>query len=650
MSKVYKRIFDSSCDGIILIDKKGIIIQINKSCCRIFGYQESELVGQKVNMLMPSPHKEAHDRYLRQYREEKTKMPIKPRKVKALNKSGESIFVELSIFEIDDERCAGIIRDLQYVDDQEKEHLQDLEDRNMFAANISHELRTPLNSIINMTVLLKDAFSEIRNLIPNDKYDLMDDQISTISRSGTILLTQINDLLDYAKLSAHKLTLKHESFSLRKCVEECQQIHAPIARIKEIEILTCIEPDVPNGIIGDEDRLTQVLVNLIGNAVKFTEKGKITITVSMPEEVEEEETRTIKFSITDTGIGIDDADRKKLFQAFVQIDGSHVRKYEGTGLGLVISKKICQLMNGDIWLEKSALGLGSTFSFTIKCKINSTVRHVIAHDDIKYLKGKHVLLVDDQQSNLDLFITYLLEWEMIPIATTNPNTALLYVKRSQPFDIILLDIKMPQINGLQLAQKIMDHREYCKKQGMVIKECPLLALSSAGPDISSKHFDSILQKPITKDMLLRKMLQLVLGIHENNKVSKRSNENKIPILVAEDNVDNQKVIRGLLKKNGFTNVMVVENGRLAIDELERNHYSIVLLDIKMPVMSGLEAATYINSHYSGLNKPKLIALTAVATYGERDFYIKEGGMDDYISKPINEKDLVNTLGKYLGSV
>jgi PAS domain S-box-containing protein len=608
----------------------------------MLGYTKCEVVGKNVNIFMQSPHKEMHDTYMRECREHTRSLFISPRKVPAIKKDGETFFIELGIFEIDNSKCAGIVRSLQYLNDIEKQSLQDAEERNMFAANISHELRTPLNVSINMNLMLKDEFETIENLLPLDVRRRINDYLDTVHHSGTLLLSQINDLLDYTKLMSQKLILRKDPYSVTDCVESVLRLHKQSAKNKKLELLFDIDSDMPAEVLGDSERLTQILVNLVSNAIKFTNEGFVKIK-TWPK-FNGDNTVSIYFNIIDTGIGIDEDNKYRLFQAFRQLDSSHTKKYGGTGLGLVICKKLSQLMGGDIYLKESVAGRGSTFEFHIKV-IETDGEITLKKIDSSQLNGKQVLIVDDEQSNLQMLSSYMLDWGMVPITALSGESALTYIKKNFKFDLAILDIRMPKMSGIELATKMKEFHKVTY---------PILGLSSVGVNVSGINvFDDIAEKPIIREKLYK---MIIKGLYQTTDIKKKSGgkptSNSSPILVAEDNIDNQKVISAMLKKLGYTDVEIVENGKEVIQKIEikLKRYKILLLDIKMPVMSGLEVAKYINDAYKEKTmdyRPSMIALTAVSSYGGKEFYVKEGGMDDYISKPIIGDDLKNTLAKYV---
>lgn len=695
-SKFYKSIAENIQKSIVIIDLTGVILFVNRFTEEMFGYSREELIGVNVSILAPPPHRQLHDKYLRDYSTNgDTSNPHPTKKVYAIRKDQSRVPIELKVYDCDDNTFIGMMSNLS--DCAEIDKINEIQEKNMFVTNISHELRTPLNALINMNYLLYCDLNDIRPTIGEDKFYDIRDKMDTIKHSGTILLTQINDILDFSKLDAKKVVLRQKPFILRDCIESCKEIHTSGIREKNIDFLISIDPDVPNNLVGDFERLTQILINVISNAIKFTDSGKIKLYVSVGfnENGKNDENGKnndigkgtggnkkntkimLKFQISDTGIGIDDNQRDNLFNLFTQLDTSHTKKYSGTGLGLAICKRICNLMNGDIWLEKSDTGLahGSTFSFTTEFSLYEAETELVSisknldNIDMNIFIGKNVLIVDNDPENTLTFSTYAFEWGMKPVITNSGKSALVYVKNKYNFDIVFLDIKMPDMDGISLARRI-------KNEGCVY---PIIALSSADDmtDQDRVLFDEVIRKPVNKIKLLRTTHRILFQQNErrnsmitvsgSSELSTSSDESitefqvrttpsstqhnyKAKILVAEDNADNRKVISGLLLRLGYKRVTIVENGLLALEAFKKEHFDLILMDIKMPVMDGLESAKSINSFiktHPRKYKTTMIALTAVAAYGEKDFYIHEGGFDDYLSKPIYVPELRDLLIKYL---
>lgn len=655
MSKYSSRFWQHASHGNVIIDDTGVIVYTNESFNKIFGYEDKELFDKKINVLIPEPYNNRHDTILREFHskslDEQRMQFENSHKVPAVKKDGSMIYIDLSVFNIGSNKYGASVRVIKQKDINEK--IQEQTDRNVFAANISHELRTPLNSIINMNVMLEKLIEQNQTNLSNIDYDNCMDHITTVKRASTLLLTQINDVLDYSKLMAHKMELRAEEMSLMQCIDMVIDIHSGRAQEKNIEIIASVDPEIPDILIGDRERLAQVLINLTSNAIKFTDEGKIYIKASLVEDIiDYTKPCKILIRVKDTGIGIPVEKHNQLFKAFQQLDDSHTKRHPGTGLGLVICRKICELMGGQIYLKSSELGKGSIFEMELPFEV--TQKHAIVSEDIQ-LKGKMVLVVDDEEGNLTNISSHLMKWGMTPFQANGGEMAMVYVKQHFSFDLALVDIRMPKMSGIELMRKM-------KSYGV---KYPILALSSYGTEFpESGEFADISEKPIVESKLYKFITRnLYPGIMRRSDPLLKE-PNNVSILVAEDNVDNQKVISGLLKILGYTNIHICDNGRSALEELEKNEYSIVLLDIKMPDIDGLTAAKVINNNFGMMaksnsidnlplfqikqkTKPILIALTAVAAYGEKDFYIKDGGMDDYISKPINIDILKNTLIKYI---
>jgi len=507
-----------------------------------------------------------------------------------------------------------------------------------FLANMSHEIRTPLNGIISMTGLLLDCNLTSEQL----------DYARTIYKSGEILLTVINDILDFSKIEADKLELEYMDFNLREIIDDTMDILALIAHEKNLEINCLIRNNVPVFLRGDPGRLRQILINLITNAIKFTEEGEIKIEIT--EESEQNSSVTVKFSIIDTGPGIAENRRERLFKPFSQIDASTTRRYGGTGLGLIISKKLSEMMGGHIGFE-SLEGKGSEFWFTAVLGKQEKEETIVIPECIK---GRSVLIVDDNPTSLSVLREYLTPWGFIVQDAHSGIEALgkLYQAAScdEPFSICFIDAYMPKMDGESLGEKI--------KNDMVLSKTNLILLSSSitvdMEYLAKKGFSNCLIKPVKRDLLYEVILSMTdqKMPAEDKSIEKRTglrieekDKKNIRILVVDDNTVNQKVVLRILKRKGY-NACAAGNGREAIKALREIDYSMILMDVQMPEMDGFETTRFIRQMQSPEERIPIIAMTAHAMKGDRELCI-EAGMDDYISKPIQMQTLIDIIEKHL---
>jgi PAS domain S-box-containing protein len=663
-------VIDNVIDGIITIDQFGTIESFNLSAVKIFGYHEEAVLGQNVKMLMPEPYHDEHDGYLHNYNVTGVKKLIGiGRTVRGRRKDGSIFPMELGVneLEIDNVRQFVVItRDITERHNAEtaltKAKLT-AEQANLakseFLANMSHEVRTPMNGVLGMLGLLLHS-----KLTEEQRH-----RASLAKSSAESLLSIINEILDFSKIEADKLELEILEFNLKDMLGEFIESMALTAQSKGLElILDTSSIDYPV-VKSDPGRIRQILTNIVGNAIKFTETGEVVVSVSITPSSAEVGTLKMDCRVTDTGIGIPEDKRNNLFDSFSQVDASTTRKYGGTGLGLTITKKLCELMGGDIQMSSNPSG-GSCFHFTLSLDKGHHTTNDISNSDVP---SKRILIVDDNDTNRSVLRAQLEYWGMLVEEAVDAKMALVQCRKNTDengnilFDIAILDMQMPGMNGDELGKLLSSIPEFSRMK--------LVMMTSMGQKGDAKHFlksgfCAYFPKPTTtKDLLYAVSVTSEYGkalessplpaqhsvyFMENHSTTSGTAHDwptDTRILLVEDNHINQIVVESLLENIGLS-ADFVANGIEAIESLknatEHVPYTLILMDCQMPEMDGYEATRQIRQGNAGEENKMvhIIAMTANAMAGDREKCI-ESGMNDYITKPINSEQIHKKISQLL---
>jgi len=641
-------LIENSPLGILVLDSERLVKLCNPAFETLFQYTRQEVVGKAIDGLIAegdllsesreisrrTPHGEVINIMTRCQRKDRSIVDVELHIVRLMvNRKVEGtlyIYQDISVRKRAEE-------DLQRAKEAAETSSRA---KSEFLANMSHEIRTPMNGIIGMTALALDT------KLSQEQREFL----GMVKSSADSLLSLLNDILDFSKIEVGKLDFETIDFRLRDSLDDTIKALGLHAHQKGLELACHVLPDVPDGLQGDPTRIRQVVVNLLGNAIKFTAEGEVVLQVEIQDESEDEV--VLHFAVRDTGIGIPLEKQQLIFEAFTQTDSSTTRKYGGTGLGLAISSRLVNRMGGKIWVE-SEPDRGSTFHFTTRFQLQKISSRKYAPLGAEALLGLPVLVVDDSATNGRILREMLLAWQMNPQLTENGPEALTILERANtegtPFSLILLDARMPGMDGFSVAERI--------KQDARLAKSVVIMLTSGGfrgdaARCRELGIQGYLTKPIKRSDLLE-AINVVLGSQTGAQGSPslvtvhslRESRGRLRILLAEDNRVNQVLAVRLLEKRGHE-VAVAGNGEEALEALDKQAFDLVLMDIQMPEMDGLQATAAIRKGEmkSGKHIP-IVAMTAHAMVGDKERCL-EAGMDDYIAKPIRPEQLGDVLKRY----
>ncbi|MDQ2731408.1 MAG: response regulator, partial [Armatimonadota bacterium] len=644
----FKGAFRWSVVGMALINPDESFKQVNPALCDMLGYSEDDLLHSGYGALMKPEDAEANAAFDRRLMD--GEIPFYQREACFRHKDGEEVSTLMGV---------SLVRDPQGEPVHFVAQVQDITDRvsaerelhaakeaaeaatrakSEFLANMSHEIRTPINGIIGMTELALDT-----SLSAEQR-----EYLGLVKTSSDSLLSIINDILDFSKIEAGKLHIEPVDFNLRNTLADAMDTLALRAHDKNLELACDVSPDVPDAVIGDPGRLRQIIINLTGNAIKFTQEGEVVVTVQR--DASDSAIASLHFQVRDTGIGIPPDRQKLIFEAFAQADSSTTRRYGGTGLGLTISSMLVELMGGSIWVESTA-GEGSTFHFTIQCGLQNVPALPRKRVHVELL-DMPALIVDDNATNRRILEEMLTAWGMKPTAVEDARSALAILRKAQKsdasFPLALIDGMMPEMDGFGLAEAI--------KNDSLLADTALIMLSSAGQRTDAVRCQEIgvaayLVKPARQSLLLE-TIDSVMGFSIPPEdlagdaiiQSAGAATQKLHVLLAEDHPVNQRLAVRVLEKHGHS-IVVAGNGKQALEALEREHFDVVLMDVQMPEMDGLDATRNIRRREAGTGDHiPILAMTAHAMKGDRERCL-DAGMDGYLSKPLRAKELLKEMDR-----
>ena len=621
-------------DAVIVVDAQHQVVLFNEGAEHIFGYAAAHVLGEPLAKLLPESARAVHAGHMHEFARSASPSRRMAQRSEIQGRRGDGTLFDaeasISHVQLDGQTYfTAILRDVT-------ESRQAARAKDLFLANMSHEIRTPLNAVIGMTTLLLDT-----PMSPEQR-----EFARTIRASGEALLEIINDILDFSKTEAGKVQIEQAAFDLRRCIEDSLDLVAQRALEKHLNLAYLIEDGTPEALVGDSARIRQILVNLLSNAVKFTHQGEVF--VSVDSEPLQGELHRIRFAVHDSGIGIPADQLPLLFQSFTQVDASTTRKYGGTGLGLAISKRLAELMGGGISV-RSDLGQGSVFHVDVQVKAAATaVPADFLQRNAPLLVGKRLLVVDDNQTNRRILTRLALRWGMLPSTLPSALEALDRIRHGERFDLAVLDFSMPGMNGLELAAQIRRERS--------AEELPIVMLTSfeQRPALQQGEAGAGLAASLSKPIKASELFAMLTAVVQGRGVaaapalpapldSLLATRQPLRVLIAEDHPINQRVAVQLLQRLGYR-ADVAGNGLEAIEAVERQAYDLVLMDIQMPEMDGLQAARWIVQRRGADGLPRIVAMTANAMPGDRETYLA-AGMDGYVAKPIEIGALTEVLAQ-----
>jgi PAS domain S-box-containing protein len=632
----YESLLEVSPTAIVTVDPDHKVTSWNPAAEKLFGYSREEAIGRDVDSLVANTEAVRPEAARLNRQTEAGEVRLTTRRTR---KDGSLVDVDVRAAPIRvGDQMVGLYA--LYHDVSELQRAREQAEsatgaKSAFLAMMSHEIRTPMNAVIGMTGLLLDT-----DLTPEQR-----SYAEVIRSSGDALMTIIDEILDFSKIEAGRLELERRPLDLRECVESALELVAASASGKGLDLAYLFDQGLPGAIVGDETRLRQILINLLNNAIKFTDTGEVVVSLD-GEALESGEGKIgreykLHFAVRDSGIGIPEDRLSRLFESFSQVDPSTTRRYGGTGLGLAISKRLSELMGGTIWV-KSRVGEGSTFHFTVQAEQAPALAPAHEHGAPPQLHGRRVLIVDDNATNRQILVRHAELWGMLARDTASSIQALEWIRRGDPFDLAILDMQMPEMDGVTLAEEIRRYRD--------VRELPLVMLTSLGfwgELRGGVEFAASLTKPIKPSQLYDTLMSVFgatpAGVQapREGPVDQLAERMPLRILVAEDNVVNQQLALLLLKKLGYR-ADVTADGLEALQALEREPYDVVLMDVQMPKMDGLEATRRIHQRWPQGRRPHVIAATANAMQEEREACLA-AGMDDYLPKPIHLEELAAAL-------